>query len=175
MSRRVWWLVAALAAAAPAAVRADSFTPVRLSIVVPTVARADRALAVRLTVSADAGALDLRHGAVRARIKLTSGECGSTYAGTSGPALLNRALSPQPSPGRAYSGSVRGTARVRAYGTYTVCGFLEDDFAEFAVVTGERTLTVSRACTRAAAAYDHRRSAARRRAARRACGPGVTL
>lgn len=168
-------MVAALAVAVPAAVRADSFTPVRLTIAAPGVARADRPLAVRATVGADPGALDLRHGPVRARVKLTRGECGPTYAGTSGPAVLDRVLSPQPSPGRAYAVSVRGTARVRTYGTYTVCGFLEDDFAEFASVTGARPLTVSRACTRAAAAYDRRRSAARRRAARRACGPGVTL
>jgi hypothetical protein len=171
----VWWVALVLAVAAPAAVRADSFDPVRLSIAAPAVARADRSLAVRVTVAADPGALDLRHGPVRARVKLTQGECGPTYAGTSGPALLNRVLSPQPSPGRAYSATVRGTPRVRTYGTYTVCGFLEDDFAEFATVTSEKPLTVSRACTRAAAAYDRHHSAARRRAARRACGSGVTL
>ena len=164
-----------MALALPAVVAADSFIPVRLSVVVSGVARADRPLPVRVVVSADPAALDARHGPVRAQVRLTRGECGGTYAGTSGPALLNRVLSPQPSPGRPLSASVHGSARVRAYATYTVCAYLTDDFEQFATQTDGQTVVVSRACTRAAALYDRHRSAARRRTARRACGAGVTL
>jgi hypothetical protein len=168
-------LVGALVLAHPAAVGADSFTPIRLSVLVSAVARADRPLPVRVTVSADPAALDARHGPMRAQVKLTRGECGGTYVGTSGPALLDRVLAPQPSPGRAYSGSAHGSARVRGYATYTVCAYLGDDYEQFATQTDEQTVVVSRGCTRAATLYDRHRSAARRRAARRACGAGVAL
>jgi hypothetical protein len=162
---------------------ADSFTPVRLAVSVSPVARAHVPLPITVRVSADAGALDDRTAPLRVRIKLSS-ECGGTYQYTSGVVLVDKRLNPQPTTGRAYSGSVKGHGRPSTYGQMTVCTWLEEEgdhrvFAQDSSVT----VNVSRACTTAAARYDAARRRhgsrsvlrARRRRARRACGPGVTL
>jgi hypothetical protein len=185
-------LAAIVTGALPAAVAgADSFTPVRLTITVAPVARLRAPLTVTVRVSADAGALDDRSGPLRVRVKL-AGECGGTYQYTSGPVLLDKPLNPQPSTGHAYSGVVTGSGKPLAYGTQTVCTWLDDGVGRSFASDQSTQLNVSRACTLAAARYDaarrqqrRRTAAARRRhrralavdlrAARRACGPGVAL
>jgi hypothetical protein len=176
----------ALAAAIPAAASADSFTPVRLTIGAAPIARLHEPFAVTVRVTADAGALDTRTAPLRVRVKLAT-QCGGTFQYTSGVVLLDKPLSPQPVTGRPYSGVVRGSGRPNAYGSYVVCTYLEEqgDNRMFANDTSVQT-NVSRACTTAAVRYDalrRSRSARRqrsrilaaRRAARRACGPGVPL
>ena len=165
------------------AAAADTATPVRLRISVAPVARAHAPLRIAVRVDADAGALDTRTGALRIRVKLAS-ECGGTYQYTSGPVLLDKRLSPQPSTGHAYSGSSQGHGTPVAYGQLTVCAWLEEegDNRDFATDDSSQ-VNVSRPCTVAAARYDaarrhHRRKrvlAVDRRRARRACGPGVPL
>jgi hypothetical protein len=178
----------ALAALVPAAVAvADSFTPVRLTIRVTPIARLHKPLAVTVHVSADAGALDTgRTAPLRVRVKLAS-ECGGTFQYTSGVVLLDKRLSPQPSFDKPYSAVAHGAGRPAAYGSYVVCTFLEEEGDNRMFANDESVQsTVSRACTTAAAHYDalrrsrrgrtHRsRVLAARRAARRACGPGVPL
>jgi hypothetical protein len=171
-----------LLATVPAAT-ADSFTPVRLQISVASVARAHHPLQISVAVSADASALDSRTGSLRVRVKLAS-ECGGTYQYTSGPVLLDKRLSPQPTTSRAYSATVRGHGSPTAYGQLTVCTWLEQegDNRDFASDQSVQ-VNVSRTCTVAAARYDaarrHHRPrpilAADRRRARRACGPGAPL
>lgn len=177
----------ALAAAVPTAVAAaDSFTPVRLTVDLTPIARLRQPLAVTVHVSADPGALDTRTAPLRVRVKLAS-ECGGTFRYTAGPVLLDKRLSPQPVTGHTYSAVARGSGRPTSYGSQMVCTFLEEegDGRMFANDTSGTTY-VSRACTAAAARYDSlRRSprarrhksriAAAKRAARRACGPGVPL
>jgi hypothetical protein len=174
----------ALAAAIPAAAASgDSFTPVRLTVDATPVARLGKPLTVTVGVSADPGALDPR---MRVRVKLAT-QCGGTFQGTSGVVLVDKPLSPRPAFGHAYSGVVRGSGRPTAYGTYVVCTYLEEegDNRMFANDNSVQT-NVSKACTTAANRYDalrRSRSARRRksqilatrRAARRACGPGVPL
>jgi hypothetical protein len=180
-------LVASIAAAAAACgavtAGADSFTPVRLAIHVTPVARLHHPLKIKVGVSADPSVLDNATGPLRIRVKLAK-ECGGSFSTTSGVKLLDKRLNPQPATGRAYAASASGSGKPTRYGQQTVCTFLEDsgDNRMFANDTSSQ-VNVSRKCTAAAARYDtaRRRHARKsrlrsdRRAARRACGPGVTL
>lgn len=175
--------VATAAIAYSAAAGADSFTPVRLAIDIAPVARLHQPLKVSVDVSADPSVLDNATGPLRIRVKLAQ-ECGGTFASTPGITLLDQQLRPQPATGRAYDANARGSGRPTRYGDQTVCAFLEEtgDNRMFANDTS-REVNVSRRCTTAAATYDtarrrHARQStlnADRRAARRACGPGVPL
>jgi hypothetical protein len=176
-------VVALAAAIASTTAGADSFTPVRLSIDVAPIARLHQPLPVTVRVSADPGVLDDRTAPMRIRVKLAS-ECGGAFQYTNGVVLLDKQLSPQPTTGRAYSAIARGAGRPAAYGSGTVCTYLEEE-GDGRVFAGDESVTtdVSKSCTRAAASYDRLRRAHRRRsrvkrarrAARRACGPGVKL
>lgn len=176
-------VAAALALALGATASADSFTPVRLQISVTPVARAHAPLRVTVSVSADPGALDSRTAPLRIRVKL-AGECGGTYQYTSGVVLLDKRLNPQPTTGHAYTATARGRGTPVAYGTFTVCTWLEEegDGRDFATDQSVQ-VDVSKPCTLTAARYDAARRAHRgrsliaadRRRARRACGPGVPL
>jgi hypothetical protein len=180
---RVGALAVALLVAAPAAVSADSFTPIRMTVTIASVARLHQPLKVKVSVSADPGVLDVRDGPVAARVKLTSSECGGVFKYTTGTTLLNKALSPQPSTGQAFQGSATGSGRPTSYGEQTVCVYLEDDYQQFETDTTDYQVNVSKPCTRAAAAYDKARRrkhkphnlASLKRKARSACGPGVPL
>jgi hypothetical protein len=136
-------------------------------------------------VTADAGALDLRDGAIVAQVKLAP-ECGGTFEATAGTTLVDAALTPQPVAGEAYSGAITRSGRPGSYGALTACVWIVDanEGRLFASVQ-DFTVDVSRPCTVAAAAYDkarakhtraaRRAAAAARRAAAKACGPGVPL
>jgi hypothetical protein len=187
MRRRRAVALIALSAAVPSGLAAaDSFVPVRMTIGVAPVARLHRQLAVTVHVNADPGVLDTRTAPLRVRVKLAS-ECGSAFQYTDGVVLLDKRLSPQPTTGRAYSAVAHGSGKPAAYGSEVVCTYLEEE-GDGRVFAGDQTVTtdVSKACTAAAARYDrlrHARDARRhrtriqnaRRAARRACGPGVPL
>ena len=177
-------LVASIAVAAiSTAAAADSFTPVRLAVHITRVARLHKPLKIKVDVGADPSVLDNATGALRIRVKL-AGECGGSFSSTKGVTLLDRRLNPQPVTGRPYAASATGSGKPARYGNQTVCAFLEEsgDNRMFANDTSNQ-VNVSRACTKAAARYDtarrrHARPAklrSARRAARRACGPGVPL
>lgn len=176
-------LAAAATIAYSAAATADSFTPVRLGIKIAPVARLHQPLKVSVDVSADPSVLDNATGPLRIRVKLAQ-ECGGTFSSTPGVTLLDQQLRPQPATGRAYDANASGSGRPNRYGEQTVCAFLEEsgDNRMFANDTSNE-VNVSRKCTTAAATYEaaRRRHARRstlkadRRAARRACGPGVPL
>jgi hypothetical protein len=165
---------------------ADSFTPVRLGIAVTPVARLHAPLAVTVRVNADPGALDTRTAPLRIRVRL-AGECGGTFQYTTGVVLLDKRLNPQPATGKAYSVVARGSGKPTAYGTQVVCTWLEEEGDNRVFASDQSIQTnVSKPCTTAAARYDTLRRtrnarrqkgrvAAARRAARRACGPGVPL
>ncbi|HEX4672287.1 MAG TPA: hypothetical protein VH279_08450 [Solirubrobacteraceae bacterium] len=182
-TRRIALLAAAVAALATTAAGADSFTPVRLGITIAPVARLHQPLKVSVDVSADPSVLDNATGPLRIRVKLAQ-ECGGTFSSTPGVTLLDQQLRPQPATGRPYDANTSGSGRPTRYGDQTVCAFLEEagDNRMFANDTSNE-VNVSRKCTSAAATYDaaRRRHARRstlsadRRAARRACGPGVPL
>jgi len=177
--------LAAIAAAIPAGVAAgDSFTPVALDVRVTPIARLHHPLPVTVHVSADPGMLDSRTAPLRIQVKLAH-QCGGNFQYTSGVVLLDKRLDPQPTTGHAYSALVHGSAKPQGgYGDRTVCAYLEEEgddrlFANDGFVTTD----VSKACTIAAAHYDHLRHVrahkarleAAHRAARHACGPGVQL
>jgi hypothetical protein len=176
-------LVAGAAIAYSAAAGADSFTPVRLGITIAPVARLHQPLKVSVDVSADPSVLDSATGPLRIRVKLAQ-ECGGTFSSTPGVTLLDQQLRPQPATGRGYNANASGSRSPMRYGDQTVCAFLEEsgDNRLFANDTSNQ-VSVSRKCTTAAATYDaarrrHARQStlkADRRAARRACGPGVPL
>ena len=110
----------------------------------------------RVCAPADPGVLDIREGAIRARVKLAATECGGEFKGTAGPVLLDRRLTPQPNPGKVYQGSASGSGRPTSYGVQSVCVYLEDQGAsrQFATDTTNFRVNVSRPCTSAAAKYD---------------------
>jgi hypothetical protein len=174
---------AALIAIAVPQATADSFNPVRLSISVAPVARLHRPLKITVGVSADPGVLDDRFAPLRMQVRLT-GECGGTFQTTPGPALLNKLLSPQPATGHGYQAVAHGSGRPTSYGVKTACVYLEEEGDYRVWATSQAfTVDVSKACTTAAARYDKAVKGHRdmhtikrdRRAARRACGPGVAL
>jgi hypothetical protein len=174
----------AIAGAIPAAVAsADSFTPVGLDVGVAAVARLHQPLAVTVHVTADAGMLDSRTAPLRIQVKLAH-ECGGNFQYTSGVVLLDKQLNPQPTTGHAYSALAHGSGRPAGYGAKMVCTYLEEEGDDRVFANDEMISTdVSKACTSAAAHYDHlRRVRAHRarleaahRAARHACGAGVPL
>lgn len=199
-------LAATLLVAASAS--ADSITPIRMTTRVTPVARAHTPLKTIVSVSADPAVLDVAEGNLQVEVKLASGECGGSFQTTPGITLVNAPLNPPPRNGQAYSGSVSGSGRPAAFGTQTLCVFLEDsDVGRVFAHDESGQVDVSRPCTTGAAHYDRaekalkraqrqlrhtkrkgrRRSVQRtiakrrmtanryRRAARKACGPGVTL
>jgi hypothetical protein len=138
---------------------ADSFNPVSLAITIAPVARLHAPLSVQIGVSADPGVLDTAEGPMVIGVKL-AGECGATFATTPGPTLLHQQLEPQPATGRAYSATAHGSGRPTAYGTQTVCVFLEDaDVGRVYANDESEQVDVSRACTAAGARYDAARQA----------------
>jgi hypothetical protein len=153
---RLGVLIVGVLALTPTAVSADSFTPVRMKITVAPVARLHKPLAITVSVSADSGVLDIREGAIRARVKLAATECGGEFKDTAGPVLLDRRLTPQPNPGKVYQGSASGSGRPTSYGVQRVCVYLEDQGVnrQFATDTTNFRVNVSRPCTSAAAKYD---------------------
>lgn len=133
---------------------ADSFTPVRLATTVAAVARRNAPLTVSVSVSADAGVLDTSEGPIRIGVKL-AGECGGSFETTSGVTLLSQPLKPQPPTGKAYAATASGSGRPTAYGTQTVCVFLEDTDAGRVYAHDESgQVDVSPACTAAGSRYD---------------------
>jgi hypothetical protein len=154
---------------------ADSFTPVRLAMHVAPIARLHKQLKVSVGVSADPSVLDTRAAPLRIEVKLAT-ECGGSFETTAGATVLNKVLSPQPAVGQAYSGRARGSGRPGAYGVKIACVYLEEEGDNRVFASDQSTqVNVSKRCTVAAARYDRHRARARRRAARKACGPGVPL
>jgi hypothetical protein len=198
LARRAVALGLALAGLMPASLAgADSFTPVRLGLTVTPVARRHVKLPVTVQVSADAGAFDPATAPLRLQVKLAS-ECGGTYQYTPGTVLVDKLLSPQPTKGEPYSATVKGSGKPAAFGTRTVCVFVNEEGDNRTFASDQSTVVdVSRPCTSRARRYDRARRALRRlgrhkhtrqklrrakhkvhrtrRAARRACGPGVKL
>jgi hypothetical protein len=173
---------------------ADSITPVQFTITIAPVARLHRPLSITVGVSADPSVLDTRTAPLRIRVKLAD-ECGGEFPDTPGTILLDEQLKPQPAYGVAYSATARGAGRPGSYGVKSVCVYLEEegDNRQFATDTSYQ-VDVSKPCTVAAAHYDkavralerarrrgrrvataRRVTVAHRKAARRACGPGVPL
>jgi hypothetical protein len=197
-ARRAIALGLALAGLMPASLAgADSFTPVRLGITVTPVARRHVKLPITVQVSADAGAFDPATAPLRVQVKLAS-ECGGTYQYTPGTVLIDQRLSPQPVKGQPYSATVKGSRKPPAFGAQTVCVFLNEEGEDRTFASDQSTVVnVSRPCTTKAKRYDRARRALHRlkhhrhtrqklqrakhkvhrtrRAARRACGPGVKL
>jgi hypothetical protein len=155
--RGVWGaLLAAVVAASlalVAAAGADSFTPVTMNIGANPIARLHAPMRVTVTVHADPGVLDTADGPLRVKVKLAS-ECGGSFETTSGVTLVNALLSPAPTVGKAYSGSGAGSGRPAAYGTRTVCTYLEDGTDRVYANDESVTSDVTRACTSAGVAYD---------------------
>lgn len=133
---------------------ADSFTPVTMNIGVTPIARLSVPLHVKVSVRADPGVLDTADGSLRVKVKLAS-ECGGSFEATSGVTLVNAPLTPQPTVGKAYAGSASGSGRPVAYGTRTVCSYLEDTGSDRVYANDESVTTdVTPACTAAGHTYD---------------------
>ncbi|MDQ6748772.1 MAG: hypothetical protein M3010_11795 [Candidatus Dormibacteraeota bacterium] len=151
---------------------ADSFTPVTMSIAVTPLARLQAPLQVTVGIKADPGVLDTGEGPLRVEVKLAP-VCGGDFQHTDGVTLINLALNPQPTTGKAYSGSVTNYGLPLAYGVQRVCAYLEDSTVGRVYANDESlAVNVSHPCTAAGRRYD---SAARalahaRRQYRRAHG-----
>ena len=82
-------------------------------------------------------------------------ECGGDFQHTPGVTLINLALSPQPTSGKAYSGTVSDRGRPLAYGSQTVCAYLEDSTVGRVYANDESlTVNVTPQCTAAGRRYD---------------------
>lgn len=139
---------------------ADSFTPVGLGIKVAPVARRQAALPISVAVSADSSVLDIATTPLRIEVRLAA-ECGGSFETTTGPALLNKALAPQPALGHAYSATISGSGRPSAFGTFTVCAFLEEQGDGNRIYANDTSsqVQVSQPCTAAASRFDAARKA----------------
>ena len=99
--------------------------PVRINVAAPKVVAANANLRISIKVAASRGAFDIAARPVRLRVRM-AGECGGSYAGTVGPRVYDRKLSPQPTKQGAYSKSLRPSVRLHHVGVQTVCAFVED-------------------------------------------------
>lgn len=132
---------------------ADSFTPITVSLSFTPVARLHAKFRVTARVSADAGVLDIASEPVRIGVKLAA-ECSGDYEHTPGPAVLNKHLSPQPATGRTYSATISGWGRPTAYGSETLCMFIEDSVGRVYANDESAQVDVSKPCTAAGNRYD---------------------
>jgi hypothetical protein len=151
---------AAMLASSASLAAADSFTPITLGIKVTPVARRLTQLPISVQVSADPGVLDNATTPLRIEVRLAA-ECGGSFETTSGPVLLNRALSPQPALGHAYSATSSGSGRPTAFGSFTVCAFLEEQGNGHRMYANDTSnqVEVSPSCTAAAGRFDAARRA----------------
>jgi hypothetical protein len=141
---------------------ADSYTPIGMTTHVTPVARAHEPLRTTVSVSADPGVLDVAQGSLLVQVKLAA-ECGGSFQTTPGITLVNAPLTPTPTTGQAYSGSAGGSGRPTAFGTQTVCVFLEDSAVGRVFANDESgQVDVSRPCTTGAARYDRAQAALKR-------------
>jgi hypothetical protein len=139
--------------------------PVELTVEAnPGLVASKQPFTVRVGVAAEAGGLDIAAQPLRLRVKLEP-ECGGSFAGTEGATLIDRQLS-APQPGAAYSATLSARARLGAFGTETVCAFLEDAQERQFATSTEEAVVVSRPCTVAT-----RRLARLRKARHHAHGP----
>jgi hypothetical protein len=146
-------LVAGVLAVPSSLAAADSFTPITVALHYTPIARLHAKFQVKATITADPGVLDIAAQPVRIGVKLAT-ECGSTYETTTGPAVLNQHLKPQPAVGRAYSATITGAGRPAAYGTQTLCMFIEDSIGRVYANDESQQVTISKPCTTAGSRYD---------------------
>jgi hypothetical protein len=146
-------LVAGILALPSSPAAADSFNPINVALEFTPVARLHAKFQVKATIAADPGVLDIAAQPVRIGVKLAP-ECGSTYETTTGPAVLNQHLKPQPFVGRAYSAVITGAGRPTAYGTETLCMFVEDATGRVYANDESQQVTISKPCTTAGSRYD---------------------
>jgi phosphatidylinositol-3-phosphatase len=145
------------------AVAAPQQEPVELTVSAPPLVAAKAPIRVSVQVTAEPGALDIAAQPLRLRVALEP-ECGGSFAGTSGPTLIDREI-PAPSAGAAYAFTGHGRARVGAFGPQTVCAFVEDAQQRQFATSTDTVVDVSKACTLAS-----RRLARLRRRASHAAG-----
>lgn len=146
-------LVAGILAAPSSLAAADSFTPVTVALHYTPIARLHAKFQVKATINADPGVLDVAVQPVRIGVKLAT-ECGSTYETTTGPAVLNQHLQPEPPVGRSYAATITGAGRPTAYGTETLCMFIEDAIGRVYANDESQQVTISKPCTIAGSRYD---------------------
>lgn len=121
--------------------------PVVVSVTAPEVVASKTRFLVSFEVTAHAGALTGAGGGLRLRARLEP-ECGGSFAGTTGPRIIDRFL-PTPNAGEAFGLTARAVRRVAAFGPQTVCAFVEDaDQRQYATST-DVVVMVSKSCTRA--------------------------
>jgi hypothetical protein len=96
---------------------------------------------LEVAVEAEAGALAIAAQPLRVRVKLAP-ECGGSFAGTAGPAVLEQTL---PAPGAGpYKQLINGKATAASAGTDVVCAFLEDaQERQFATDTEEEVTVLA--------------------------------
>jgi hypothetical protein len=152
-------VLAALVTASAASAQGEA---VRLTITAAPVVARDVRVGVRVAVDADPGAMNTADGPVRLRVKFAP-ECGSTFRSTPGPVVIDQRL---PAPGAAsapYSASLRGEGVVAAFGSYTVCAFVEGEGDDRLYGADTETqFQATQACTTATRRHTHVVTALRR-------------
>jgi hypothetical protein len=124
-------LVLVLAGGASAAL----IEPVAISASAPESVEAGKQFGLEVAIEAEAGALDIAAAPLTLGVKLAP-ECGGSFIGTPGPAVLQKTL-PNPTAGAAYSQTVSAQVSTPTAGTEVVCAFLQDSQErQFATDTG---------------------------------------
>jgi hypothetical protein len=125
--------------------------PVTIQANPPETAVAGTPFRLEVAVEAEPGQLAIAAQPLRVRVKLVSGECGGSFAGTAGPTALEGVL---PAPGGGtYKQTVSGNVTLSAPGTDVVCAFLEDaQERQFATDTEAEITVVSASSARRCAA-----------------------
>ena len=133
-----------------------SAEPVSLRVHAPDRAAAHEPFPVRVAVVANASALDVAIQPLRLQVRLAP-ECGPTFAGTDGPTVIDRKLTPAPVADVRYHESFKSHARV-GLGTYDVCAFLIEhgDNRQFATAV-DTEVAVTQRCTKATRKLDRLR------------------
>jgi hypothetical protein len=98
--------------------------PIRVDVTAPHVAAAHARVLIAVAVRAHSGALTPVAGALRVRVKLAAGECGGSYAGTSGRRVLEAVLARRTR--KAVSARFSARVRLGGRGVRMICVFLED-------------------------------------------------
>lgn len=117
---------------------------------------------LEVAVEAEPGTLDIAAQPLRVRVKLAP-ECGGSFAGTAGPAALERTL-PAPAAGAAYKQSVSGKVTAESAGTEVVCAFLEDaQERQFATDTEEEVTVLAAGAVKQCTAATRQLTTAKRK------------
>lgn len=135
-----------LALAPTGSARKISDDPVRLTITAPAKVPLKKRFAVSVRIDADPGALDIASQPLALHV-LFEPECGGSFEGSAGTAVIDRPL-PAQSAGTAFSFTARGRSAMRNFTPQSLCVFVTDADQRQYVTSTNVEVTATKSCTR---------------------------